>query len=380
MAGNNRTFTEEIAQLVTDTASSAVSSRPDSASGMVIGEDHRNNELHAMLANYVLPDIGESLSDTNKTLFLEWDRTPETLDLIRKFNDSGDPAARDALVGTNINFSPDLDEEEIYVRRDVARMMDSARESGFQIEIFDEESVSIDAFLDEVAQEKRKNAEDLSYEEINEAGERRVLASNPVMAGNIRSKIPEGGSFSIVITGDDHSNKASDLNEMLGFDYLRFTKMESEAPSVRENNEGALYDIGLVNYELNANFVVPEMERIGIEILPAYVNGNLYDPWGGESNRAFMEGVYNQMQRVSNLTSSGQFVEAKAQIVEIGQSLRERWTEDQLENDSYLKSLLTITEAAGNVLDQQQPATVITEPTTEERPIESPSAVINPRI
>ncbi len=127
-----KTPSEEIAGQIAGVMTQALGKEGAERTGVVFGEEHTNNEFHQMLAAQILPQAAELAGNTPRNLFLEWDNTEENLALIDEYHRTGDPAVRDHLVETNLDFAND--EKEHLVERDFKAVLDSARENGFTIQ------------------------------------------------------------------------------------------------------------------------------------------------------------------------------------------------------------------------------------------------------
>ncbi len=160
----------------------------------------------------------------------------------------------------------------------------------------------------------------------------------------------EAGSFSIVLTGDNHANAPSDLNEALGFSYIRMREQGS-VPEVRTNHEGADLDVSLVDYEVNRHFLSQEMHRIGIDLVPVVLDETARpSAWLSEGNREAIDSVLDGMQQAGRLVAAGELQQAQQQLDESWGKLTERFTQDQISADSYLGSIVEIINASKSVI------------------------------
>lgn len=347
-----KTLTDEIADRVGGAVQEALNGPSDRSAGVVFGESHSNNEFHRMLASHILPQASERAGDRPKALFLEWDRTEENLALVKEYNETGSPEIRDRLVEGNIDFQ-DNGKEQI-TEQDFKAVLDAARANGFTLMIFDDESVSADAFYNQVAGELGKEVIELTREEIDEAESRRVAQSNPVMVGNIQSQAPEG-SFSLVLVGDAHAREKGDIPESLGFSYVRFVE-QGETPGIRENHDGARLDVTLRDYELSRDFLANEMKRIGIDFVPVLLSEEARPgSWASEENRVFVDGMMDGLSRAGNLVAAGKYGEAQQALSEVRTTLHERYTPEQIEQDSYFHSVDTLIGSAQDVIAAEIP-------------------------
>jgi hypothetical protein len=341
------TITDEIIGKVRGVMDAAPVHQNSHTRGTVFGEaDHINEEFILLMARRLIPEISLTLpSDRERVLHVEWDRTPENLDKIEKYMNTGDPEVRDALVHYNYSIAG---RDMLATHAAWKELLDSAKEHGFKIKPFDEENISIDALYKQLAQELGKEVQGLTDDEIALARDRRIEQSNPVMIKNIQDNTANG-AYSIVIVGDAHAKGAKDLPEALGYSYVRI-KNGAEYPDISYNKDGADLIVRLVDRQMASEFMLENIRDLGVGSLPNFLEDLHVPEWCSEDNKSFLNALNGEMHTATRMIQTGQYEKAVEKIESSRQLFSERYSEQQIEGDYYYKARVDVLDAAHEVV------------------------------
>lgn len=360
--GKASTFTDQIADNINSVVANEIS-KPNGRSGVVFGEQHRNDEFPKLMAQRILPDVARASADRPKFLFVEWDRTPENLRMVDKFMRTGDPDVRNNLVFLNIDTptgnSALLRNQQQRARNAWTEILDSARANGFTIMPYDEVDVSTDTLYLEELKKSGKTRDQLTDAEKQEigkiAGELRIEKSNPVMVRNIQSLAPDN-AVSVVVVGDDHARRPNDLPEMLGFSYILATDTSNDAPKIRDHTQstvGAALEIELMqtDYDDNPRFsMLADAETAAVLLMERELPTGM-----GNGNMEFARLINQHLQGAGKFMEGKDWGAARIQLSEAQALLNEKFTSEQIQKDGYLSSLKIIIDGSNASIEKIAP-------------------------
>jgi hypothetical protein len=361
-SGQNPTFTDEIVERVNGVVSSELN-KPSGRSGIVFGEEHRNDEFPKLLAERIIPDASRMAGDRPKILFVEWDRTSRNLELIDEYMRTGNEDVAFTLTFYNIDL-PDggltsLRNQLGDVRQTWINVLKAARDNGFQIVPYDEEGVSTDTIVEAELKKLGKTREQLTDAERTQIqhviDETRVSGSNPVMVENVRSRAPVG-ALSLVVVGDDHAQHANDLPERLGYSYARFTEASVTAPRIDENTPtGATIDVTLMETDLDKNVQVDIIQRAGLEIAGKILTGREIPAGLSQENMDFARQLTQRLQAAGLLIQGKDYKAAHAELTEATALIRRRYTLEQIASDGYLSTMESLAQLSCEAIEKEIP-------------------------